>query len=316
MVERPRRRAADRVIRLPRAKPERVTVAPARRPRQPISPPVALALGFAALIALGTLLLMLPASAAGGVSPSFSTALFTAASAVTVTGLVVVDTATYWSPLGHAVILALIQVGGLGFMSASTVLLLALGRRLSLRYRLLLREAVGEAGFGGLGELVKRIVLYTLIVELAGAVVLTLRFAQDRPWGEAAWLGVFHSVSAFNNAGFDLFPNYQSLTSFTTDAVVVLTMAALIILGGISYVVVADVLRARSFTRLSLTSKIVLSTSVVLWSLGTAVLLLTERSNPATLGGLPPWAAVMNAFFMSVTPRTAGFTTIGLGAAR
>jgi trk system potassium uptake protein TrkH len=269
--------------------------------------------GFAGVIILGMILLMLPVASKSGQFTSPVNALFTAASAVCVTGLAVVDTGTYWSSFGQGVILVLIQVGGLGFMTSATLLLLLLGRRLGFRERWLIGQSFGLERLGGMVKLVRRIWVFTFIVEAIGALVFYIRFSVENPTGTAAWRAVFQAVSAFNNCGLDLFGHFRSMLNYQTDTTVVLTTAALIILGGISFMVVADVINVRRFGRLLLDSKIVLVTTLGLLVLGTVVILITEYSNAATLGSLSVPFKLLNAFFQSVTPRTAGFSTINIG---
>jgi len=267
--------------------------------------------GFAGMILVGTLLLLLPWATRSGQSPGLLPALFTATSAVTVTGLTVVDTGGYWSPFGQGVILTLIQLGGLGFMTSSTLLLLLLGRRVTLRERLLIREAMGRSPTaGGMVRLVRRIILLTVVVEAAGAVYFAWRFASYYPVGAALWNGLFHSISAFNNAGFSLIRGGRSFMEFQTDAPLLLGVAALVILGGISYTLLADVASYRRFRRLTVDSRIVLVATGVLLAGGTALLLLTEASNPQTLGPLSWPFKLVNAFFHAVVPRTAGFSSL------
>lgn len=286
---------------------------PVRRPSAHPLPSLLLIYGFAGLIAIGTILLTLPMSSKTGQFTSLVNALFTATSAVCVTGLVVVDTGNYWSAFGQAVILVLMQLGGLGFMTAATLFLLVLGRRIGLRDRLLISESMGLARLGGLIKLTRRIALFTLLVEGVGAGLFYVRFAAQHPPPTAAWRSVFQAVSAFNNAGFDLFGDFSSLMGYGNDALVVLVTAALIILGGISFIVISDVFSARRFSRLALDSKLVLTTTVCLLALGMMVLLITESLNPDTLGVLPITQKFLDAFFQSVTARTAGFSTIEIG---
>lgn len=288
-------------------------LSPVHRPRAHHLPSLILAYGFAGLIAIGTLLLMLPISSRTGQITSPITALFTSTSAVCVTGLAVVDTGSYWSPFGQGVILVLIQLGGLGFMTAATLFLLALGRRLGLRERLLIRESLGVAGLGGLIKLTRRIALFTLLIEAAGAALFYIRFSPQNPPTTAVWRSVFHAVSAFNNAGFDLFGNFRSLTGYANDPLIVLGTAALIILGGISFIVVADAFSAKRFSRMALDSRLVLVTTLGLLALGVVVILMTEYFNQDTLGPMPLGQKVLDAFFQSVTPRTAGFNVIDIG---
>ena len=214
-----------------------------------------LAYGFAALIALGVLLLSLPVSnTVGGFTP-FMTSFFTATSAVTVTGLTVETSATFWSPFGKAVLLVLIQVGGLGFITLSTLIFLALGRRIGLRERLAIRGAAGAITVGGMVRLVKQVALVVLVVEALGFVALAIRFSFDFPVPTALWHSLFHSVSAFNNAGFVILPG-EGLGAYREAPSVLLMTTVLFVLGGISIAVMADVARGRRFGKLSVDSKL------------------------------------------------------------
>ncbi len=299
-----------------RPSPWRITLAVASKRKGSGFSTLPLLYGFAAVIAIGTLLLMLPVSSQTHEFTPTLTALFTSTSAVCVTGLVVVDTGTYWSFFGQAVILVLFQFGGLGFMTSATALLLVLGRRIGLRQRMLLSEALSLRGTGGLVRLVKWIILFTFIAEGAGVLVLFVRFVGHAPLPTALWQAIFHSVSAFTNAGFDLFGNFKSITGFQQDAPVLLTIAVLVILGGISFPVIMDTIKARRFSKLTLNSKIVLTTTAILLSIGTVFYLIAESGNPATLGPLSLPYKLLNAFFHAVTPRSAGFSTISVGAMR
>lgn len=276
--------------------------------------PLFLIYGFGATILLGALLLWLPISDANSESTSFLTALFTATSAVCVTGLTVVDTGTHWSGFGEAIILLLIQIGGFGFMTSATLLLMALGRRIGLRERLLIAESMGVDKIGGVVRLVKRIAIFTLLAEAVGAALLYISFADGNSVGSALWHSTFHSISAFNNAGFDIFGSFRSLQDYQGDALVLITTAVLVFLGGIGFIVVADVVKVRRLVRLSLNSKIVLSVTAGLLALGMLVILLTEYGNQGTLGDFSIPRKLLVSFFQSVTPRTAGFTTVDIGA--
>ena len=287
--------------------------APIRARRKGQNPALVFVYGFAGLIALGTVLLMLPASSADGRWTPFVDALFTSTSAVCVTGLVVVDTATYWSGFGEAVILGLIQVGGFGFMTSSTLLFLLIGRRATLREQLLLKEALGTGNLGSVRHLARKVIIFTLVTEVVGAAILTVRFAAEMEIGQALWWGTFHAVSAFNNAGFDLTGDYRSLIPYSHDPVVLLAIAALLMTGGISFTVVEDLLRHRRFARLALDTKLVLVTTVALIGLGTLGILFTEWSNPDTLGGMGLGPRLLNGFFQGVAPRTAGFASVDIG---
>jgi trk system potassium uptake protein TrkH len=275
-------------------------------------PGVVLVGGFALLIGLGTVALTLPVSRADGGWTPVIEALFTATSAVCLTGLVVVDTGTYWSGFGHAVILALFQIGGVGFMTTSTLLLLLAGYRLGLRERVLLRESLGGSDLGSVLPLARRVLLFTLVAEAIGAVLLSARFLAEGDPGRAVWWGVFHASSAFMNAGFDLVGGGRSLTPYSHDPFVLAPIAALMLAGAFSYVSVDDVWRRRRFVRLTLDTKLVLVTTGILTVVGAAALLFTERANAGTLGAMNPAVRGLNALFMA-TARTGGFATIDVG---
>jgi trk system potassium uptake protein TrkH len=280
--------------------------------RRPLSPPQVLAVSFGGLILIGTALLSLPAASAPGSILSPVDAIFTATSAVCVTGLIVVDTPTALSPFGQLVVLTLIQAGGLGYMTLSTVVAVALGKRMSLVERLALREALNLESMEGLVRFALTVFRVTAVFELAGALILTWRWSSRFPLGEAAYLGLFHSVSAFNNAGFSLFST--NLMNYRADPVVNATVAGLIICGGIGFLVLTDVGRARRWRALSLHTRVVLAATAVILSSSTLLIYLLERSNPATLAPLGQGEAWMTAFFQAVTTRTAGFNTIDIGS--
>lgn len=310
------RRPGDRVVRRSVLKPESITLAKPKLRRRRTHPALLPVLGFAGLILIGALLLSLPMVTTSGQSTPFIDALFIATSAVCVTGLIVVDTGTHWNTLGHVVILLLIQVGGLGFMTTSTLLLLLIGRRASLRERLALGLTIGAASPGAVLHLVRRIALTTLIIESIGVMLLFFRFVQDESPGHALWWATFHGVSAFNNAGFDIFGGFRSLTIYQQDAWILLTIASLIILGGLGYTPIADLLHCRNWRRLALDTKLILSTTAALLIGGTVVLLILEWSNPGTLGQLPIGDRLLNGYFHSVTPRTAGFNSLPMNELR
>jgi len=266
--------------------------------------------GFAAMIAIGTILLVLPAASRSGQWTPFVNALFTATSAVCVTGLVVVDTFKHWSFFGQLVILVLIQLGGFGFMTSATIFFLALGRRIGLRERLLIRESIGVAQLGGLLKLIIGIGIFTLTAEAIGAIIFFFRFSGQFPPGEAVWNAIFQSVSAFNNAGFDLFGGFRSISGYQSSPLVVLTTAALLILGGISFLALRDITTNRGkFKKLSVDTKLIVSVSAFLLVLGMAVVAVTEFTNPGTIGTMSLPEKVMNIFFLSASSRTAGFST-------
>lgn len=276
------------------------------------TPAQVLVLGFGAVIMLGAILLTLPAAQADPTQPiGFLDALFTATSAVCVTGLVVVDTATQFSTFGEVVIMLLIQAGGLGIMTLSALIFLLMGRRISLSERLVMQEALGSFSIAGVVRLTRAIILTTLAIEAVGALLLTLRFSQSMDWATAAYWGVFHSISAFNNAGFDLTSN--SLIPFGFDPFVLLVIALLFVVGGIGFFVLEDVWRRRSWDRFSLHTRLALRITGWLIALGTVMVLLLEFNNPQTLGEMPFFHKVTNAIFTAVTPRTAGFNSVPVG---
>ncbi len=277
----------------------------------------AIALGFLLLILAGTLLLMLPISSVSRTWTDPLSALFTATSAVCVTGLVVVDTATHWSLCGQLVLLALIQTGGLGLMTMATIFSLATRRRIGLAERSLLQESVASMSIGGVVRLTRRILLGTLLFEGAGALLLATRFVPRYGLARGLYMGVFHSVSAFCNAGFDLMgrpdATYISLTEYVADPVVSLTICGLIVIGGLGFVVWDDLVRNRlHWRRYLLHTKLVLATTAVLIAVPTLLFLGLEHTH--TLQGMGPGERVLACVFSAVTPRTAGFNTVDTAA--
>lgn len=279
-----------------------------------ICPERTMALGFLLLILAGGVLLSLPVAAQSGQSIGFRNALFTATSAVCVTGLVTVDTGTTFSILGQVVLLGLIQVGGLGFMIFATLIMTALGRRITLQDRVLIRESMNAGTLSGLVQLTGWYGLLAIGVEGTGAALLAIRLVPLYGWGRGIWYSLWHAVSAFCNAGFDLFGQYGSLTGFSQDPLVLYTIALLIILGGIGFAVMMDMLNNRfRFAALTLHTRIALVMTGGLLLLGTVFYALVEWQNPQTLGDVEGTAAKLNnAFFQSVTMRTAGFNTVPL----
>lgn len=268
---------------------------------------------FVAAILVGTGLLSLPASVAADDASPLS-ALFTATSAVTVTGLTTVDTATHWTPFGQAVILVLIQLGGLGIMTSASVLLLAAAKRIGLRGRLATQAETHTLDLGDLRRLVLTIVGISLAVELVVAVVLTTRLAlAGAPPGDAVWQGVFHAISSFNNAGFALYSD--NLVGLATDGWFLVTVCLAVIIGGIGFPVWLDLARrARHPRRWSLHTKLTLAATAALLVAGTVVITALEWTNDATLGAMGWRARLLNGFVAGVMPRTAGFNAIDYGA--
>lgn len=305
------RRLGDARLRVTRREAQNIPV-PVPIIRRPAwHPALVFIYGFAGLIIVGTIALALPFATASGQQAPLLTALFTATSAVCVTGLVVVDTGTYWSGFGHIIILVLIQLGGFGFMTSSTLLFLVIRRQISLRARILTSEAVGSRSLETAITIVRHAFYFTVVAEVLGAVVLTLAFWSYMDPILALWWAAFHSVSAFNNAGFDITGGFQSLVGFNNQPLVMLAISGLLILGGISFTVVAD-LGQRRFKRLTLDTKLVVVSSGCLLITGTIGLLFTERANDPSLGEMTFGQQLLNAFFMSASARTAGFNTIDM----
>ena len=312
-----RPKPGDKVVRHPRQEelsPVSLTVTARKVPSRALASPMILIYAFAGLIALGTMLLLLPFTHHGGGFTPFITALFTATSAVTVTGLVVENTTTYWTRTGHVFILAMMFVGGLGFMTFATFLLILIGQRVTLAQRLLVRESLGVNQLGGLVRLTVAIVTVAVVIQLLGFVALFIRFSFLYSPAEAVWQAVFHAVSGFNNAGFVALREPGGLAGFQGDEALLGIMLLLIILGGISYWVMVDVVRVRRFSLFTLTTKLVLIMTAVLLLIGTVVFLASEYRNPDTLGNLPLWERVITSLFESASGRTAGFSTVDFGA--
>lgn len=278
-----------------------------------LSPPKILVLGFAIIIFIGACLLTLPIATEDGNGLPFLNAVFTATSATCVTGLIVVDTGDTFTMFGEIVILALIQIGGLGFMTFATLLFLLLGKKISLKERLLLKEAFNNISMAGLVKLVKRILLFTALIELIGGLILSIRFSFDMPIGKAIYFGFFHSISNFNNAGFDLMGGFQGLTAYVADPFVVLTICALITIGGLGFIVMNELYEYRETKRLSVHSKIVLSATVILTVGSTLLIFLFEYTNSKTIGDLTGMGKILGSFYQAVTPRTAGSNTLPIG---
>ena len=284
--------------------------APFRRRRQ-FSPAQVLVLSFTALIASGTILLRLPIS--GARDPlTLLDALFTATSAVCVTGLIVVETPNDLTVFGQLVVLVLIQLGGLGYMAITTVVGVALGRQLSLHERLTLQEALNVQTMEGLARFVLTVLKLTLAFELTGALILTARWAGEYGIAQAAYYGVFHAISAFNNAGFALFSD--SLMRFRGDWLVNLVVTTLVICGGLGFVVLTEVGRVRQYRRLSTHTRLILTLTAALIVVTTALIWFIEHNNPRTLQPLGVGEALLASYFQAVTPRTAGFNTLDIGA--
>lgn len=276
-----------------------------------LSPPAVLAAIYATFIAIGAVLLRLPFSNYGDVT--FSDALFTAASAVTVTGLIVVDTGSAYTVFGEVVIATLIQIGGLGLMTFAALLMSMLGLTIGMPQRLVLRDELGQAGVSELMALVRVVILVAFTAEAIATAILMIVFVPEFGWTEGFWQALFHAISAFNNAGFSLFPD--SLMGYVADPVVNITITVLFILSGLGFVVLADVHKKRNWSKLTLHSKLMLSGTFFLIVFAWLLFALLEWSNPATLGGLDSdGARLLASWFQAVTPRTAGFNTLDYAA--
>lgn len=275
-----------------------------------------IAIGFAAIILLGALLLSLPISNRAGRAIPFVDALFTSTSATCVTGLVVYDTYTQFSLFGQLVILCLIQIGGLGFMTVATLFLMMARRKIGLKERGMLTESVSAFQIGGIVRLVKRVMICAALFEGVGAVLLTIRFCPHMGLATGIYNAIFHSVSAFCNAGFDLmgrFAPYTSLMPYQTDILVNLTIMSLIVIGGLGFVVWDDIWEHKlRYARYRLHTKIVLLMTLVLIMGGAVLFYMMEKDN--TLAGLSPMGQIMASLFQSITPRTAGFNTVDTSA--
>ena len=277
-----------------------------------LTPTQVLVLGFAAVILTGSLLLMLPIATKSGKSADFLTALFTSTSAVCVTGLVVVDTGTYWSTFGQVVIMLLIQIGGLGIMAMSTLFALILGRRITFKQRLIMQEAFNVNSIEGIVKFAKYILIVTFLFESVGAIILSIRFLPQMGFKKAFYYGIFHSISAFNNAGFDLMGHFNSLTAYVSDWVVNLVIMVLIIFGGLGFYVILDIYQQKHFHEYTLHSKLVVVITFFLIVIGASLIFLFEYNNPRTLKSLDLPSKILASLFQAVTPRTAGFNTISL----
>lgn len=279
-----------------------------------LSPFKILAIGFATVILTGGVLLSLPISSVSGQYTSLLDTIFTATSAVCVTGLVVVDTGTYWSVFGQWIILILIEIGGLGFMALSTIFALLLGKRISLRERLVMQEAYNTFSLQGVISHVRYMLFFTLAVQGGAALILMTQFIPLYGVGTGVYYGIFHAISAFNNAGFDLLGNFTSVTVLNTNKVVLMTLGTLINIGGLGYLVWREIISSirskKKLKNFSLHSKVVLTISLTLILFGSLIFLIFEWNNPATMQGMRFSDKIVNSYFSATTPRTAGFNSI------
>ena len=271
-------------------------------------------LSFFVIIIVGTLLLLLPFAIKEPGSLSFIDALFTATSATCVTGLSVASLHDDFTVFGQIVVLLLVQLGGLGFMTLTSTVYIFIRHKISLRKRLSMREDLSQPGLADLKKLTLDVVKLTAAAELTGALLLAIGFSRYYDFGTALWYGLFHSITAFCNAGFDIISGSTSLQTFYSDPYILIVISLLIIVGGIGFVVVSDIFRAGSWRKLKLHTKIVLPVTLALIVIGTVGFLSAEYSNPETLGKMSFGDKLVNAFFQSVTARTAGFASINQGA--
>lgn len=292
--------------------PVHVAVATRRVQSRALSSPLILIYVFLALVAIGTALLMPPMANTGEGFTPFVDALFTATSAATVTGLVTVNSSTYWSLYGQAVIMVLIFVGGLGMMTIATFLLILFGQRVPMAHRIVVRDSLQIDRIGGLARITMRLVLVTVVIQMLGFVVLLPRFTFLYEPGEGIWQALFQSVSAFNGAGFVILPDTTSMSAFQTDGVVLCVTAILIFLGAISYWVILDVIKLRKFSLLPLNTKLVIIMTSLLTVTGALVFFFSEFDN--TLESLPIGDKVLVSVFESISGRTAGFSTVDYNA--
>ena len=284
-----------------------------RKHSKATNPTKIIALTFAGIILLGALLLSLPVASRSGVSCGFRPALFTATSATCVTGLVLYDTWTQWSGFGQAVIISLIEIGGLGFMSAASMVVFLFRKKVGLKQRMVMAQALSLTDMEGVVRLQKLVLLGSLSVQAVGALILTLHFLPDYGFGTALKWGVFHAISAFCNAGFDIFgciTSGNSLVDLNSDPVLLLTLGTLVTVGGLGFLVWQEIITVRRWKKLSVYTKLVLSTSAALLLLGWLLICMLEWNNPETLGAMSVGNKLLNGLFQSITLRTAGFAAI------
>ncbi len=279
-------------------------------PHLQLNPVQVLSAGFALVILAGGIILSLPISSASGLPTPFIDSLFTSTTSICVTGLVTLDTGTHWSLFGKTVIMLLIQTGGLGFMTFATITAVFLGRKLGLKNRLVMQEAYNTFNIQGIIKMVKYVISFTLGLEGIGALILMTQFIPIYGWGTGIYFGIFHSISAFCNAGIDLIGDFRSVTIFNTNKILLITIMTLIVVGGLGFSVWIEIWNFKSLRKLSFHAKIVITTSLILMFGGAFFLFIFEFNNPATMQGMSLFDKVVNAMFSSITPRTAGFNSI------
>ena len=303
----------DRVVRHPREEElQTVRISSTNRRSQPkiFASPLMLLYIFLGLIIIGTILLLMPFSTTSEDFTPLIDALFTATSAATVTGLTTVTTSTHWSPAGQAIILTLIFIGGLGIMTVTGFLLILFGHLVSLSQQVLIRDSFQINQLGGLAKITLLMVGFAILVQSIGFFVLLMRLVNIYPFGQAVWQSLFHSVSAFNNAGFVIFPNSESLSYFKNDYLILLIIGTLIFIGSIGYWTIIDLASNFSFSKLHLNTKLVIITTITLIFIGAVFFLISETNNPKTIKDLPVIQQIYISFFESISGRTSGFSTI------
>ncbi len=288
----------------------------AKLPKIKFTPSRVLVFGFATVIIIGAFLLTLPFASKDGQSLRFLDSLFTATSAVCVTGLVVVDTGTHFTQFGQILIITLIQIGGLGFMTFSTLIAMVLGKKIGLKERILIQESFNQFTLAGLVKLIRHVLLLTFIFEFLGGLILSIRFLFEYPPDRALAFGFFHAISAFCNAGFDLFGQvfgqFTSITHYVSDWTVSLTIGGLIVFGGIGFPVIMELIKYPETRRLSLHTKLVFKTTVLLLIIGTILIFLFEMNNIKTIASLNWNGKFLGVLFQSITPRTAGYNSLDI----
>ncbi|WP_138205168.1 TrkH family potassium uptake protein [Haloimpatiens lingqiaonensis] len=271
-----------------------------------------LAIGFAIVIFTGAILLNLPIASRTGVRTPFIDCIFTSTSAVCVTGLVTLNTSVHWSYFGKTVIMVLIEIGGLGFMSFATMIALILGKRITLKERLVMQEAMNSFSLQGIVKLARYVLFFTFFIQSMGALLLSTQFIPEYGLGKGIYFSIFHSISAFCNAGFDL--TGDSLIPYANNPVVIITIAFLIMIGGLGFFVWAELYNYKRRRKMSLHSKVVITATAILVVVGTILMFLFESNNPGTLRGKSIFEKILSSFFAAVTPRTAGFNSISTSA--
>lgn len=269
-----------------------------------------LSIGFFILILIGGIILSLPISSASGESTNLLDSIFTSTSAVCVTGLITLDTGTHFSVFGQVIIITLIEIGGLGFMSFATMIAVILGKKITLKDRLIMQEALNAFSIEGMVKMVKYVLGFTLLTQLFGAIILSTQFIPEFGLKKGIGFSLFHSISAFCNAGFDLFGHFSSLVNHNTNSVILMTISSLIIIGGLGFTVWIEIYNYRKTRRLSLHSKLVLLITIFLLVLGTILFFALEYNNSNTIAQMGIKDKLLNSYFSSATARTAGFNSV------